>query len=732
MAIIGTLISEVLEGPLTVLQAILILYVVSILTTELSILGAYSVAMNLFESFIFKYESLEEVCKILPNPGFASDTWLLDFAIALGWGMFALVIVVAAIKYIIRPATTGKAENPLKIIIKAITAVLFIVLYKEIIGWAFQIIKTFNAALINSSGILSTSSRIVNGFGTIILTVVQAAMTGTVGVIKLITGDPIFIVKLIGATALLAETFAAGIVVFERVLSFIVFILFGPMCIAFSVDPDTEDAFKEWLKGILSQTITICLSTLLSIMLISQIRSLIFNVGYTAPANTSPGTTQETDTDQRDDQKGYNDVFVYNDSSVTVITGPEITEDVPETADIDFDDQLYINLGLSLAFAALLKNSEKFVNMLGFKTMVNTSSAQAFGNAAQSLARELPGLLAKSTFSIERHEGRKYGMSPLEYHEALANKTLPTDKNVSRMLNNAKNFDTSKLPKKELASSRDAAAKVMNSTLGGALKPDENKKNALLSSPRLPTMDSRAIYDAGNKYKNDLLKSKEGQNLSKAAIEGKQAAFVQALQEQNAAREAINASADKLSSQIGPLHSDKNGNFDFNGYVGGYKGKDMPTAEIKTDDLNTALGVFKDPISNKYNGPHFEGDTVKMSQVPNQDGMPTFAFEGKFNDAPGNENIASTFDDLSQYVNSNLGLDNPKDFNSAAINMNEKNSTYYNTEEENIDGNEIKTLYNEIIADDEEKRTIKEDSYLYYQKIFGDDSSTDKSDKPEE
>ena len=119
----------------------------------------------------------------------------------------------------------------------------------------------------------------------------------------------------------------AALSYFERVISFLVFLYTYPVAMAFSVNKETSDMFRQWIAGVLSQMILIVLST-----------GMLY-IGIT----------------------------IYN-SAVSRMAGLDIFKFV-----------------LAVNAMNLVKNSEKILNMYNIRTMPNTATAGevagAFGKA---------------------------------------------------------------------------------------------------------------------------------------------------------------------------------------------------------------------------------------------------------------------------------------------------------------------------------------------------------------
>lgn len=150
------------------------------------------------------------------------------------------------------------------------------------------------------------------------------------------------IVKLIFCISMASGVVMAAITHIERFLSLIVYLLFGPVCIGFSGLNETKETTKQWFLGIVTQTLAILLSLALW---------RVFFVSVIQPWTI-------------------------------------------------------LNMAITVTVLMLIKNSEKFLNSIGLRTMPNQDTAQSFmssfGSATGTLAT---GFGLASMFGSDIAEG---------------------------------------------------------------------------------------------------------------------------------------------------------------------------------------------------------------------------------------------------------------------------------------------------------------------------------------
>lgn len=159
---------------------------------------------------------------------------------------------------------------------------------------------------------------------------------------------PRLIVLVILQISLFKSVIQMAIVFIERYLSFAFYILMGPLAVACNATTKTKSTYHDWLMGILSQFLTIFVS-------LAALRM------YLSCWNTWAGTNP------------FNDPLKAAGEAVTGI--------------VQINASVIIHYCVCLALVGLVTNSEKIVNALGFKTIMNGDTARSWGASAMMFGR---------------------------------------------------------------------------------------------------------------------------------------------------------------------------------------------------------------------------------------------------------------------------------------------------------------------------------------------------------
>ena len=159
-----------------------------------------------------------------------------------------------------------------------------------------------------------------------------------------------YIGQLVLAGALMASVVGAAITYLERILSFAVSIIFGPIFITLYANNNTADTAKQWIIGVFTQFGAILLSLILWVLFLNKVSAF-----------------------------------------PTVIT----------------DSGTYIfDLAVAIVLLNLMKNSEKIFNAIGLKTMPNTDSARSVMAGLGALGAGLMLTRTASTLIGRGHSSR--------------------------------------------------------------------------------------------------------------------------------------------------------------------------------------------------------------------------------------------------------------------------------------------------------------------------------------
>lgn len=260
------------------------------------------------------------------------EPWLIQLMSTIGLALVVLLTISSVVKAMAASVTGDKTDPPLRVIIKAIIAILVIVFYPKILNTISSLMKAFASMFYyDMTDLQKSMTAFVENMAQGINGVLVSTGTTLKGAAALLVGNPyIYIVFVFGA-ALISGVITASITYIERYLSFLVYLALGPICISLSISSNMSETFKEWIKGVISQIISIFICMLCYKLFLAEIRGAF---------------TFET------------------------------------VSDLAID---YVDLGVSLALLAFVKNSEKFANLLGFRTMANREAAMDFGRGMKDV-----------------------------------------------------------------------------------------------------------------------------------------------------------------------------------------------------------------------------------------------------------------------------------------------------------------------------------------------------------
>ena len=227
--------------------------------------------------------------------------------------LLMITMIYAIIKSMSATITGKEEENPLNIIGYTIFAAVGVIVYPILMSILTDFLNSF------AQGSLIAGKISVDAFDYI--TSVAAKPMGA---------DVILACIII--VAIVMTSFGAAITFIERYLSLAVYVVLGPICVAFYPNRDTRPVFNEWIKGLMSQ----CFAIILSMFFINLAGRAITNFG----------------------SKEY----------------------------AGLDGSVLISLVIILVLLNFVKNSEKFAQQMGFRTMPNMDSARSFAGALGTTA----------------------------------------------------------------------------------------------------------------------------------------------------------------------------------------------------------------------------------------------------------------------------------------------------------------------------------------------------------
>jgi len=314
-----------------VVGTVIVLALYALLDTIISLLfsGAMWIARSIMDSSITIFNSNQNVVttfvNLLPFAGEENAVNVGSIIDGISYGIMVLIILIGVIKSIAAPLVgDDTADNPFNIVFRVIIA---IVLKHMIFGFGTNYLSwSFN-------GLLGIFGR---WFGTILSTVGGFNYESFTDINAWTLNPAAYIGALILMATLLGSVLGAAISYIERILSFALSVLVGPVAISLYAYKGTQDVAKQWIMSIFTQFGCILLNLLLWGAFINQIDSM---EGLWISANDG-------------------------DSSVGT---------------------LLFKLAIAIALLSLIKNCEKIFNTFGLRTMPNGDSARAIAGGVATL-----------------------------------------------------------------------------------------------------------------------------------------------------------------------------------------------------------------------------------------------------------------------------------------------------------------------------------------------------------
>lgn len=266
---------------------------------------------------------LDDIFKMLPELPIDYKSIFL----AIGYSVLGILVLFSILKAMASPITGTQTKNPINYLIKGVVT-MFVMMLIFGVGNYKGLINWAGEQMNTfmswaTTGFLGSNGKLAITSESIVSQV--KAATGDLSSILNFTGDGKVsgIACIVFAIAICSGCIQAAITYVERYLSLALYLALGPICIGFSASDETKGTTLEWVKGVFSQFLTILVSVLCWRMFFVQV------------------------------------VKTWS----------------------------YFNLAICLAILALIKHSEKLVNMMGFRTMVSGEAARSFGGAFKSAQR---------------------------------------------------------------------------------------------------------------------------------------------------------------------------------------------------------------------------------------------------------------------------------------------------------------------------------------------------------
>lgn len=278
------------------------------------------------------FSSLEKIIGFVPELFGVSYRTFLSTLINLSIVLCVIVTIIAVTKSMFLPAVGKESDGPIQITIRMVAAIIMILCYQFI--WDFlagglnKVITSSDFFSIDIGSTLSDAWTLGSAF------------------------DANYLLNAIFYISILVALIGAGITHIERYLSFALFMMFGPICIAFYPAQEAKSLTSEWFKGVIAQSFGI----LLSFFFLSLFGHSIASTGVLNGHNNT-----------------YTDV---------------------------------VRLAVMLSILSVCKNSEQFLNALGLRTM---PSGDTFRQFAAGVGTSLG--LAKGAATAGSLAGNGYSFS---------------------------------------------------------------------------------------------------------------------------------------------------------------------------------------------------------------------------------------------------------------------------------------------------------------------------------
>lgn len=313
------------------------------------------------------YLSYDKIIGLLPNIVQTENVTisLFDVGMAIAWGIYIALFMVEAIKLIVVPYN-GKQRSPMSTLIKYILFGAILVFFEpimQLLTYPFEVVgkgvmSLTNGIAVEDPTIISSDWGIFNGvkdlingvvsIGSEVIDLVGSAIIDTVGAIStegLIGNSFGDIAQIVLSFTLFTSILGAGLIIIERYLSLAITMAMGPMFVALGASDSTSSSTKEWIKTVIIQFLAI---------LISWFGMFMF-------------------------------LRYYSDHVLVWFSG--VKNSWANLADVKTNAPTLFDYAFCIALLQIVKNSEKYFNALGFRTIANKDSVgevkSAIGNFMQ-------------------------------------------------------------------------------------------------------------------------------------------------------------------------------------------------------------------------------------------------------------------------------------------------------------------------------------------------------------
>ena len=211
-----------------------------------SSITVFSADQNVFETFI----------SLIP---FSSSINLGAIIKGISYGVVMLLLMVSILKSFTSPFTGDDSVNPAQAGIRAAVAVVLIVV---IFGGSFGT----STGTVHYGGILEYIGKF---FGTVLSKIGELPRMNLLN-LEVHLNPAEYIAAILFDLALITSIVGAALQYVERVVSFAIYIIMGPIAVAMYASQDTSNVTRQWMTGLLSEFLSIFVSIIMWIAFIDS------------------------------------------------------------------------------------------------------------------------------------------------------------------------------------------------------------------------------------------------------------------------------------------------------------------------------------------------------------------------------------------------------------------------------------------------------------------------------
>lgn len=386
---------------MTMAIAIAVFYALLESIIELLATGAVWVADRILDSSIAVFRANENIFETFINLiPFTQELHVMGIIKGIAYGILVLIVVVTGIKSIAMPIS-GEQTSPTKTLLRVAVTVVLIPL---IFGVGYGGRNAGSTYVIDlGGGLLGLLGK---WFGTILSYL--GDVTSSTPIANPLGGalNGIDVAGYLGAVIILASimtgVIGAAVTYVERIISLALYVIIGPICVTLNATNETSDTFKNWIIGLFTQFMAIFLSLIMWSAFKAEFSGAMSHGLFTATVQGRNGL---------------------------------------------------LELAISLTLLNLMKNSEKILNALGIKTMVNADNARSITGGIATLG-SMAMLAFQGTNAWNRAETKFRGpkgsapvgvrqdgrFSPINSKGDLATKGLTTNIDGQKSMREAGGF----------------------------------------------------------------------------------------------------------------------------------------------------------------------------------------------------------------------------------------------------------------------------------------------------